>query len=169
MAIAVVVLLALALIAGLTVAAVAVVGHYQQRAITRANQLIPGRPTHAPRSWALSHDPEARLHRRLRDAMTALNAANSFDAGSALLLRADLEQTALVLDDHLVAVAQLAPVHKDELLQTITTTVETIESAVARYAAATTAPDTTALEADLATVQRQLDVTTELQKRLPPG
>jgi hypothetical protein len=169
MAIGVVVIGALVLIVGLTVAVVAVVGRKQQRAITRANQLIPGRPTHAPRSWAVSHDPEARLHRRLRDAMTALQAANSFDAGSALLLRADLEQTALDLDNHLVAVAQLAPAHKDELFQTITTTVECIESAVARYAAATTMPDTAALEADLAAVQRQLDITTELQRKLPPG
>jgi hypothetical protein len=169
MVIAVLVILTLALIVGLTVTVVALVGHYQQRAIARANQLIPGRSTHAPRSWAVSHDPEARLHRRLRDAMTALHAANSLDAGSALLLRADLEQTALDLDDHLVAVAQLAPVHKDELLRTITTTVECIEAAVARYAAATTMPDTTALEADLAAVQRQLDITTELQRKLPPG
>src|ERR1700722_14028075 len=113
MEIAVVVILALAFIAGLTVAVVALVGRSQPRALNRDNQLIPGRPTHAPRSWAVSHDPEARLHRRLRDAMAALRAADSLDAGSALLLRADLEQTALDLDNHLVAVAQLAPVHRD--------------------------------------------------------
>lgn len=56
----------------------------------------------------------------------------------------------------------------DALLQTIMTTVESIEGAVARYAAAATSPDTAALEADLATVQRQLDVTRELQQRPPP-
>ena len=47
-------------------------------------------------------------------------------------------------------------------------TVESIEAAVARYAAVATMPDTTALEADLATVQRQLDTVNELQRRLPP-
>jgi hypothetical protein len=169
MEIVVVLILALALIAGLTVAVVAFVGHKQQRAITRDNQLIPGRPTHAPRSWAVSYDSEARLHRRLRDAMTALHAADALDTGSTLVLRADLEQTALDLDDHLVTVAQLKSVHKAEMLQTITTTVECIEDAVARYAAAATMPDTAALEADLATVQRQLDITRELQRRLPPS
>lgn len=167
--IAVVVILALAVIVGLTVTVVAVVGHYQQRALTRANQVIPGRPTRAPRSWAVSHDPEARLHRRLRDALTALHAVNALDTGSTIVLRADLEQTAVDLDDRLVAVAQLPPAHKDELLQTITTTVESIEAAVARYATAATMPETTTLEADLATVQRQLDITTELQRKLPPG
>ncbi|OBA78708.1 hypothetical protein A9W99_23930 [Mycobacterium sp. 1164966.3] len=169
MEIVVAVILTLAVIAGLAVAVVAVVNANQQRAIARANQLIPGRPTHAPRTWAVSHDPEARLHRRLRDAMSALHAVNALDTGSTLVLRADLEQTALSLDDHLVAVAHLAPDHKDELLQSITTTVESIEAAVARYAAAATSPDTTALEADLAMVQRQLDTVSELQRGLPPS
>lgn len=169
MEVLVAVILTLALIAGLAVAVVAVVGRSQQRAISRANQLIPGRPTRAPRAWAVSHDPEARLHRRLRDAMSALQAVNVIDSGSTLMLRADLEQTALNLDDHLVAVAQLAPGRKDELLQSITTTVESIEAAVARYAEAATMPDTTALEADLATVQRQLDTVSDLQKGLPPS
>lgn len=168
MDVAVVVILALILIVGLTVTVVAVVGRNQQRALSRNSQLIPGRATRAPRSWAVSHDPEAKLHRRLRDAMTALHGADSFDTGSTLVLRADLEQTALNLDDHLVAAAQLTPVHKDELLATITTTVEYIEAAVARYAAAATTPDMTALEADLATLQRQLDTVSELQRGLPP-
>lgn len=164
------VILALVVIVGLVVGVaaviVAVVHHNQQRSITSANELMPGRPTRAPRAWAVSHDPEARLHRRLRDAMAALHAANAFDTGSTVMLRADLEQTALNLDDHLVAVAQLAPAQKDQLLQSITATVESIEAAVARYSVAATAPDTRALEADLATVQQQLDVTRELQRKL---
>ncbi|OBJ51707.1 hypothetical protein [Mycobacterium sp. 1423905.2] len=159
------IILVLAFIVGLTVAVVSLVHHNQQRAITRDNQLIPGRPTRAPRSWARSHDPEARLHRRLRDALTALHAVDALDTGSTVVLRADLEQTALELDDHLVAVSQLSPVHKGELLGSITATVDAIEAAVARYATAATGPDTTALEADLATVQHQLDITKELQRR----
>ena len=131
MEIAVVVVLALTFILGLTVAVVAVVHRSQKRALARDNQLIPGRPTLAPRSWAVSHEPEARLHRRLRDAMAALHAADSLDTGSTIVLRADLEQTTIDLDDHLVAVAQLSSVHKQELLQSITVTIECIEAAVA--------------------------------------
>jgi hypothetical protein len=166
MEIVVAVILILALIVAVAAAALAVVHRRQQRALTDANQVIPGRPSRAPRSWAVSHDPEARLHRRLRDAMTALYAVNAIDTGTTIVLRADLEQTALDLDDHLVAVAQLAPNHRDELLATITTTVESIEAAVARYASATTMPDPRTLEADLATVQQHLDVTREVQRRL---
>lgn len=160
------VILALVLIVGLAAAVVMVVHRKQQRSLDRDNQVIPGRPTNAPRSWAVSHDPEARLHRRLRDAMTALHAPNFVDTGSTVVLRADLEQTAISLDDHLAAVAQLAPVHRDELLPKITTTVECIEAAVARYATAATLPDTSVLEADLAAVQNQLDITNELQRKL---
>ena len=72
MEIVVALIVTLALLAGAAVAIVAIVHRKQQRAITRDNQLMPGRPTRAPRSWAVSHDPEARLHRRLRDAMAAL-------------------------------------------------------------------------------------------------
>jgi hypothetical protein len=156
-------------VVGMAVGVVAIVGRRQQRQIGRANQVIPGHPTRAPRSWAVAHNPEALLHRRLRDAMTALRTVQSFDASSAFVLRTDLEQTALDLDDHLVVVAQLKADHKEEYLQAVTATVESIEGAVAKYAAAATLPDTSALEADLATVQRQLDTTAELQRKLPPS
>jgi hypothetical protein len=165
----VVVILALVVFVGLAVAGVLAISRSQRRALARDNEVIPGRPTRAPQSWAVSHDPEARLHRRLRDAVTALHGANSLDTGSTIMLRADLEQTVLEVDDHLVAIAQLTPAHKADLLQQITPTVEAIEAAVASYAAAATRPDTAALESDLATVQRQLDVTKELQRRLPPA
>jgi hypothetical protein len=168
MEIVVVLIVTLVLIAGVTAAVVGVVHHKQQQAITRDNELIPGRPTRAPRSWAVSHDPEAQLHRRLRDAMAAMAAVNAMDTGSTVVLRADLEQTAIQLDEQLVAAAQLTPPQRQELLQTITATVESVEAAVGRYAAAATMPDTSALEADVATVQRQLDVTRELQRRLAP-
>jgi hypothetical protein len=168
MEIVVALIVTLVLIVGVTAALVLVVQRKQQRALTRDNQVIPGRLTRAPRSWAVSHDPEARLHRRLRDAMAALEAVSAMDTGSTIALRADLEQTAIQLDDQLVAAAQLTPPQKAELLQAITTTVESVEGAVGRYAAAATTPDTSALEVDVATVQNQLDVTKELQRRLAP-
>jgi hypothetical protein len=168
MEIVVALIVTLVLIVGVTVFVVAAVHRKQQRALTRDNQLIPGRPTRAPRSWAVSHDAEARLHRRLRDAMAALEAVSAMDTGSTIALRADLEQTVIQLDDQLVAVAQLTPPQRDELLQAITATVESVEAAVGRYASAATMPDTSALEVDVATVQNQLDVTRELQRRLAP-
>ena len=93
---------------------------------------------------------------------------NAIDTGSTITLRADLEQTAIQLDDQLVAVAQLTPSQRQELVAAITTTVESVEAAVGRYAAATTTPDTSVLDAVTARVQRHFDVTKELQRRLAP-
>ncbi len=154
-------------IAGLTVATVAIVLH-QQHAMDRANQVIPNRLTRAPRSWARSHDPEARLHRRLRDAMTALRAVNSLDTATSMVLRADLEQTALDTDDQLVVASKLPPAHKAELLEMITATVESIEAGVSHYATAATTPNISALEADLAAMRRQIDTAAALQQKFGP-
>ena len=93
----------LALLAGVAVAAVAIVHRSQQRAITRDNQLMPGHPTRAPSSWAVSHDPEARLHRRLRDAMAALHAVDAMDSGAvAALIRQTGAQIVLNLGSSFV-------------------------------------------------------------------
>jgi hypothetical protein len=100
-----------------------------------ANVVVPGRPTPAPGSWAGSHDPEARLHRRRRDAMTALRANQSFDDDGGLLdLRVDLEQQALALDERLVAVAALPEASKGQALFDIESAVAMVESAVASLA-----------------------------------
>ena len=168
MEIVVALLVTLALLVGAAVAVVAIVHRKQQRSIARDNQLIPDQPTRAPSSWAVSHEPEARLHRRLRDAMAALRTVNAMDSGSTVVLSADLEQTAIQLDDQLVAVAQIMPSQRPDLLESITATVESIEAAVGRYAAAATMPDTSALDAGVATVRRQLEVTRDLQRRLAP-
>jgi pyridoxine 5'-phosphate synthase PdxJ len=96
------------------------------------------------------------------------NTSNAIDTGSTITLRADLEQTAIQLDDQLVAVAQLTPSQRQELVAAITTTVESVEAAVGRYAAATTSPNTSVLDAVIARVQRHFNVTKELQPRLAP-
>lgn len=100
-----------------------------------ANQVVPGAPTSAPSSWAGSHDAEAKLHRRLRDAMKALRANQSFDDDGGLLdLRVDLEQQALALDERLVAVAALPEANKGQALFDIESAVTMIEKAVASLA-----------------------------------
>lgn len=98
----------------------------------RSNDVVPGVPTPAPTSWLGSHDPEARLHRRLADAMKALRANQSFDQdGSLLDLRVELEQQALTIDAELVATASLPLSMRQAPLQTLAGAVETIERAVA--------------------------------------
>jgi hypothetical protein len=163
------ILLALLVLAGGAVAILLVIARHQRRSIAFDNQVVPGMPTRAPVSWALSHDPEARLHRRLRDAMTALRAVNAYDTAASVGLRAGLEQSALALDDHLVAIAALAPAQRGHQLGDATRAVAAVEAGVAHYATAATTPDMAALEADLAGVQSQLETVALLRKGLGPA
>ena len=128
------------LLAAVVVVAAGAVGAFalasrSKKSFAEANQVIPGRPTRAPASWAGSHDPEAVLHRRLRDAMAALRANRAFDDDGALLdVRVELEEQAVALDDELVAVAALPRLHRHEPLARVTEAVNTIETAVAELA-----------------------------------
>lgn len=96
-----------------------------------ANEIIPGVATNAPKAWAGAHSPEARLHRRLRDAMTALRANRSLDEPALVEVREALEREALAVDDHLVAAAALPAKVRDEPLRHVTAAVEAIEGVVA--------------------------------------
>ncbi len=120
------------------VAAVAVAGVIALRnakAFERDSQLVAGVPTNAPTAWAGSQAPEARLHRRLRDALLALDANQAFDDDGDLLdLRVELQQQAASLDEQLVATAALPASVRADPLAHITGAVAAIEEAVARLA-----------------------------------
>ncbi|MBX3314243.1 MAG: hypothetical protein KF906_07970 [Actinobacteria bacterium] len=101
----------------------------------QSNQVVPGTPTAAPTSWLGSHDPEARLHRRLIDAVRALRANQQFDTlGTYLDLRVELEQQAVMIDNELVAVAALPIAQRQEPLAKLTEAVESIEVAIGELA-----------------------------------
>lgn len=133
-------ILALLLLIAVVVVVAGAAGAYllaskSRKSYLEANQVIPGRPSRAPASWAGSHDPEAVLHRRLRDAMAALRANQAFDDDGGLLdVRVELEEQALAIDDELVAVAALPRLHRHEPLAKVTEAVNTIETAVAELA-----------------------------------
>lgn len=95
-----------------------------------ANEVIPGVATRAPKEWAGAHSPEARLHRRLRDSMTALRANRALDEPALVEVREALEREALAIDDQLVAVAALPARVKDEPLAQVATAVDSVEVAV---------------------------------------
>lgn len=112
----------------------------QSRSRGLSNQVVPGTPTRAPASWAGSHDPEARLHRRLRDAVAALRNATGIHTDTAALeLRVELEQHALALDDALVDAAGLPAQARTEPLAHIEAGVDRLEAAVAEMATRTAA------------------------------
>lgn len=101
----------------------------------RSNEVVPGIASSAPTSWLGSHDPEARMHRRLLEAMKALRANQAFDHNGALLdLRVELEQQAVAIDAELVSTAALPMALRQEPLEVLAGAVETIEHAVAGLA-----------------------------------
>lgn len=116
-------------------AAAAVVSSTRRRYVA-ANQVVPGTATHAPPSWAGAHSPEARLHRRLRDAVTALRANPALEDAWALESRVSLEQHALAVDERLVAVAALPEGVRAEPLRSVAAAVDAVEAAVASLASA---------------------------------
>ena len=122
------------------VAVALVIAQRNKAAFERDSRLAPGLSTSAPAAWAGSHDPEARLHRRLRDAIAALTANQSFDYDGALLdLRVELEQQAVALDEQLVATAAL-PLHvRSDPLTRIAGAVESLEQSVADLAGSSAA------------------------------
>ncbi|HEY9311423.1 hypothetical protein [Williamsia sp.] len=71
-----------------------------------SNEIIPGQPTNAPASWAGSHDPEARLHRRIRDALALLRSDPKLEYdGARIDARVRIELAATDLDNRLIAAA----------------------------------------------------------------
>ena len=100
-----------------------------------ANEVVPGVPTKAPKEWAGAHSPEAKLHRRLRDSMSALRANAELDDPSMVSVRTALEREALAVDDSLVAVASLPKQHRGNRMQQVNDAVEAIEEAVASVVA----------------------------------
>lgn len=96
-----------------------------------ANEVIPGHRTNAPKAWAGAHSPEAKLHRRLRDAMTALRANRTLDEPALVPVREALEREALAVDDRLVAAAALPKGVRRRPLEQVGRAVDAIEHAVA--------------------------------------
>ncbi len=125
-------LVVLLVVGGLLVLVVALLATRIARSHRSANEVVPGVATSAPASWAGAHTPEARLHRRLRDAVLAVRAAPS-DLGD---LGASLEREALALDERLVAVAALPQRVRAEPLAEVATAVGAIEEAAAALASA---------------------------------
>lgn len=114
------------------VAAVAVMALRTRQGFADANEIIPGVATNAPPNWAGAHSAEAKLHRRIRDAMTALRSSTSLDDPGIADLRADLERHAIGVDERLIAVAALGKGQRESRIAEVGESVDAIEAAVAQ-------------------------------------
>lgn len=129
------VVIVLILVAVSAVAAAAVVVRTNKRNFAEANAVVPGVATRAPAAWAGAHTPEARLHRRLRDAVAGMRANPGMEDAWMLDARVSLEQKALAIDDRLVASAALPERVRAEAIEGVMVAVEALEAAVASLVA----------------------------------
>ncbi|MCF8604033.1 hypothetical protein L5I01_11760 [Gordonia sp. HY442] len=101
---------------------------------------IPGVDVAVPASWGGSHDPEARLHRRIRDAVSALDATIGMSGMSGMSGiaqiddRARLMVSAKELDERLVTIWSLPASAKPQPLAEVEQGVAALEAAAASVA-----------------------------------
>ena len=127
--------LVLLLVVASAVVAATVVVRTNKRKFAEANVIVPGTTTKAPAEWAGAHTPEARLHRRLRDAVAAVRANPAMEDAFRMDARVSLEQQALAVDERLIAGAALPEGVRAEPLASVAAAVDALEAAVAALVA----------------------------------
>jgi hypothetical protein len=138
----------LALVA-VVVAGVALTAALAGRARRERNarlEIVPGVASRAPVAWAGAHTPEAKLHRRLGDAVRSMRAQPALAGAVYLQQRGALEQEALRLHDRLIAVAALAGPQRSGAIEQVAGLVERFEAVVADLVIASL-DDTASLDA----------------------
>jgi hypothetical protein len=136
------------LITLLLVAAIAAIGGFgvaltvrSKRDFAEANEVVPGVASAAPASWAGAHSVEAKLHRRLRAAVSAARGnPRLVELGLAERTK-QIETEALAIDDRLVAAAGLPARHRSEALAPFGAVVAALEDAVAALVQSTSVAD----------------------------
>lgn len=151
------------IVAGLGVAA-AGVAVLVARNRARRNRVVPDEPTDAPVAWAGAHTPLARLHRRLVAAVRTARAVPDPD-GALIAARVEVEQAALSVDAHLVALDALSERERASRMAQATAAVASVEEAAAKLTdVAAAAPDRAmpAVEAALERARLVAEARTEL-------
>lgn len=149
-------LVALGIVVVLALVVAAVVVRAGRKSYAAANEIVPGTTTRAPADWAGGHTPEARLHRRLRDAVAALRANPAMEDAWAMEARVSLEQRALAVDEQLVAVAALPRSVRAARLDAVAAAVDAVEAAVASMADTSAAGEQAGLDRAMAEVAERL-------------
>jgi hypothetical protein len=95
------------------------------------NEIVPGRKSPAPASWAGAHSREAKLHRRLGDAVKGAHQNPRFvELGLAAQMKS-IDAEALAIDERLVAAAALPASHRDAAIDRLEANVVELESTIA--------------------------------------
>jgi hypothetical protein len=127
-----IVLLIVALVVAAGGGAAIALASSSKRKYARQGQIVPGVESKAPASWAGAHTPEAKLHRRLGNAVAAVRANAAVDAFSSA--RTTFEAEALALDERLVAAAALPESVRAEPMAKVAAAVDALEAAAGALA-----------------------------------
>lgn len=112
-----------------------------KREFGEQNQVVPGIPSPAPASWAGAHTREAKLHRRLGDAVKGAHANPRFvELGLAAQMRA-IDAEAMAIDERLVAASALPASHRDAAIDALEANVIELESVIAEAVTSITVAD----------------------------
>ncbi|MFT4656865.1 MAG: hypothetical protein ACJAXA_003325 [Candidatus Aldehydirespiratoraceae bacterium] len=136
------------IIVALLVLSIAAVGVFSVMLAARSkkefaeqNEVVPGQKSPAPASWAGAHSREAKLHRRLGDAVRGARANPRFvELGLASQMNT-IEAEALAIDERLVAAASLPRSHKEPAIDDLEAHVDELESTIAEMVTSVTVAD----------------------------
>lgn len=102
-----------------------------KREFAEQNEIVPGRASPAPASWAGAHSREARLHRRLGDAVKGAHENPRFVELGLAPQMAKIDAQALAIDERLVAASNLPASQKDSAIDAIEAHVVELEQTIA--------------------------------------
>lgn len=124
------VLLAVVILAVLVATGFAIALVRNSRRQQQAEAAMPF-PSRAPISWAGSHAPEARLHRRIRKSLLAFEQPTGVLSAAQLDAQVTLTVAAQELDDRLVTIAALPESSKTQALDAATVDLVDLERRIA--------------------------------------
>lgn len=130
--IVVVLVVVVVVVLGVVAFAVALAGKSKRRATAALGG--PALAANVPREWAGAHSPEAKMHRRLAAAASALS-GQPMGGAVEIEKRVAVEQQIRQLDEQLVVAAAVPGSRKAELLAKLEPMVTAVESSVAANAA----------------------------------
>ena len=125
------VLLALLVVAAAGIAMAGALATRARRDRASRLQVVPGVASRAPVAWAGAHSPEAKLHRRLGDAVRSMRAQPTWSGPMFAEQRSALEAEAMRIDDRLVAIAALHGPQRAPAIEQVAGLVDRYEKAVA--------------------------------------
>ncbi len=139
-----------------------------KRNARRSQEIVPGIASSAPLDWVGSHTPEAKMHRRLGEAMSGLRAATDNDG----LVTANVdvvEREALKIEQQLVAASHLAPRLKGPAIAELGTAVDQIENVSAQLIQRSAELSSGDVQAQLAELSERLDLLDAARAELDGG